>query len=258
MVAVSEVERVLDRVYVAAEGASLRDEDKKKAVEVAALLGELARVAAGKAVTLVDAAAGKAYLGVIAARLVLGPGSRVVAIERDERRRAAAFAAFAALDAPGVAFEARAGDVADPRLWPDEPDLVVALHACGVASDHVLDRAVGARARRLWLVPCCYGATLPGDALARGAAALLGLPRHAPIRRRFAQAVIDAERALRLEEAGYETEVVELIPPTVSPHNLVFRARRVGEPVRSARARDSLARLTAAISGGWEGDRSSR
>jgi hypothetical protein len=245
----AEVERLLDHLYIAAEGAGLRDEDRKKAVEVAAVLGELARVASGKAVTLVDAAAGKAYVGLIAARLVLGPGSRVVAIERDERRRRAAEAAFAALEAPGIAFEARAGDVGDAHLWPEEPDLVVALHACGVASDRVLDRAVAARARRLWLIPCCYGAALPGDELARGAAALLGLPRHAPLRRRFAQAVIDAERALRLEAAGYETEVVELVAPTVTPHNLAFRARRVGEAVRAAAARERLAHLRAVIPG---------
>ena len=250
MPALSEVEGLLDRLYIAAEGAGLRDEDHKKAAEVAALVVEIARVAAGKAVTLVDAAAGKAYVGLIAAKLALGPGTRVIAIERDERRRRAACAAFAALEAPGVAFEARAGDVADPALWPEAPELVVALHACGAAADAVLERAVAARARRLWLVPCCYGASLPGDALARGAAALLGLPRHAPIRRRFAQAVIDAERALRLEAAGYETEVVELVPPTVTPHNLVFRARRVGEPVRAAKAHDQLDRLQSSGRGG--------
>jgi short-subunit dehydrogenase involved in D-alanine esterification of teichoic acids len=57
--------------------------------------------------------------------------------------------------------------------------------------------------------------------------------------------MVDAERTLRLEAAGYETEVVELVPPTVTPHNLVWRARRVGEPGRMARAAEALARLVA-------------
>ena len=54
------------------------------------------------------------------------------------------------------------------------------------------------------------------------------------MRRRFVQAFVDAERTLRLEAAGWQTEVVELCPPTVTPHNLLWRARRVGEPGRMA------------------------
>jgi hypothetical protein len=55
--------------------------------------------------------------------------------------------------------------------------------------------------------------------------------------------MVSAARTLRLEAAGYQTEVVELVPPTVTPHNLLWRARRVGEPVRMAEARAALARL---------------
>jgi hypothetical protein len=71
----------------------------------------------------------------------------------------------------------------------------------------------------------------------------LGIPRHAEVRRRFLQSVVDAERTLRLEARGYETTVVGFVPATITPHNLLWRARRVGEPGRMAKASDHLRRL---------------
>jgi hypothetical protein len=248
---IAEVERWLDDLYIAAEGAGLRDEDRRKAVEVAAMLDEirlaLGRTGRARPVTLVDAAAGKAYVGLLAARLVLEPlgrRGRVVALEREPDRAAAARAAVARLGSR-LPIECVVADVADPAAWPEAPDLVVALHACGPAADAVIDRATAAGARRLLLVPCCTGAAVTAAAVADATARALGVPRQAPVRRRFVQALVDSERTLRLEAAGYETEVVEFVPPTVTPHNLLWRARRVREPRRSAAARAALERLVA-------------
>lgn len=238
MIDVAVVEQALDRLYIAAEGASLRREDRKKAAEIAALLAEVAR--AGVKGTLVDAAAGKAYVGLLAAELLGVADLRV--IERDPRRAEACRAAAAKLRSP-ARVDVRAGDVGDASLWPEEPHLVVALHACGPASDAILDAAVRAGARRLLLVPCCYGAAIPFAAAAEAEAEGLGLPRHAEVRRRFTASLIDAERTLRLEAAGYETAVVSFVAPTVTGHHLLWRARRVGEPVRMREAAERLARL---------------
>jgi hypothetical protein len=253
----SEVERWLGDLYIAAEGARLRDEDRRKAVEVAAMLAEirlaLARTARTREITLVDAAAGKAYVGLLAARLVLeqlGRRGRVVALERDPQRAATARSAAARLGSH-LPIECLAADVADPAAWPVAPDLVVALHACGPAADAIIDRATASGARRILLVPCCTGAGVTAAAAAAASARALGVPRHAPVRRRFIQAMVDAERTLRLEAAGYETEVVELVPPTVTPHNLLWRAPRVSEPRRSAAAREALERFTVVSSGPW-------
>jgi hypothetical protein len=255
-VAVTDIEAWLDRLYVAAEGARLRAEDRKKARELVGLLDEVDRAVRacgarrdGAPLTLVDAAAGKAYVGLLAAPLVLAPLARaaeIVLLEREPGRVEAARAAAAQVIVPGVRFEARCGDVADPSLWPPAPDVVVALHACGEASDHVIARATAANARHILLAPCCIADAIPaaGRALARADA--LGVPRHAAVRRRFVQAMVDAERTLRLEAAGYETVVAPFAPPTVTPHGLVWRARRVGEPGRMREAAERLARLEAA------------
>jgi hypothetical protein len=238
VIAPAEVEAALARFFIAAEGTRLRREDRKKAVEVAALLNELRRPRDG---LLVDAAAGKASAGILAAEL-LG-WSRVVVIDRDPSRIAACRAAAARLR-PGVRVDLREGDVADPALWPADPDAVVALHACGAASDAVIDGCVGARARWLYLVPCCYGAGVPSAAAAEARAEALGVPRQAEVRRAFVAALVDAERTLRLEAAGYEVTVVPFVPKSVTPHNLLWRARRCGEPARMREARARLGRLS--------------
>jgi len=242
------VERWLTDVYVAAEGASLRTEDRRKAVQLLALLEEIARaaarVSAQRELQLVDAAAGKVYAGLAAAKLLFEPAGRahrVTALEREPSRLATAERVSNRGGSAAVSF--KLGDVDHVALWPEEPDLVVALHACGPAADAIIDRAVERRARHLLLVPCCTGAGVPAAAPALAAAEALGIPRQAPVRRRFVQVFIDAERTLRLEAAGYQTEVGELVPPTVTPHNLLWRARRVAEPRRAAAAASTRAGL---------------
>jgi len=65
-----------------------------------------------------------------------------------------------------------------------------------------------------------------------------------PLRRRVLCALVDVERALRLEAAGFETHVEEFVAPTVTPHNLLLCARRTGSAARMARAAERLAGLS--------------
>jgi Methyltransferase domain len=230
----SDVEHWLDLLYIAADGAGLRTEDHRKAKEVAAMLDEIAR-AAGRIsrrspLVLVDAAAGKAYVGLLAAKLVFEPAgiqATVLTIERDGKRVDQSRAAVERLGT-SIHIECRAADVTDASAWPDAPSIVTALHACGPAADAIIDRAVAARARELLLVPCCTSRAVEAALRAEAQAASLGIPRQAPVRRRFIQAMVDAERTRRLEAAGYETEVVEFVGATVTPHNLLWRSRLVG------------------------------
>jgi precorrin-6B methylase 2 len=245
----SDVERWLDLLYIAADGAGLRKEDYRKAKEVAAMLDEIAR-AAGRIsrrspLVLVDAAAGKAYVGLLAAKLVFEPAgiqATVMTIERDEKRVDQSRAAVERLGT-SIRVECRAADVTDASAWPAAPSIVTALHACGPAADAIIDRAVAARARELLLVPCCTSRAVEAAVRAEEKATALGIPRQAPVRRRFIQAMVDAERTWRLEAAGFETEVVEFVGATVTPHNLLWRARKVGEPHRVAAAQRALERI---------------
>lgn len=238
MILAADVEAKLQSMFIDADGTSLRREDLKKAAEVAALLNELSRLPTDA--TLVDVAAGKAYLGLLALEL-LG-FERLVVIEREEKRLNDVRHAMGKLSRPAQV-DLRHGDVADPAVWPQNSRIVTALHACGPASDAVIDAAIASEAKWLLLVPCCYGSTIPTWSAAEARAEALGLPEHAEVKKRFVHSFIDGERTLRLEAAGWETTVVPFVAPTVTPHNLLFRARRLKEPRRMAEAAQRRARL---------------
>jgi hypothetical protein len=239
------VETWLDLLYIAAEGASLRQEDKRKALEVAALLEEVERAAARFSrkhpLWLADAAAGKSYVGLLSAKLVFEPAGRnasIITIECEPKRVEASRQAAVALKT-GIPIECRQAKVEEPSAWPSQPSIVTALHACGNASDAIIDCAIACHARMLLLVPCCTSESVMASAQALQYAEFLKIPRQAAVRRRFIQSIVDAERTLRLEAAGYETEVVEFVAPTITPHNLLWRARYVGEPKRMASAKQA-------------------
>jgi hypothetical protein len=253
-----DVARALHRLFIGDAAARLRNEDRQKVAELVPLLAEIRRAVGTKPRgTLVDACAGKSALGLLAATFVLPrdaqgrSGWRLVVVERDAARVAAARAA--AVHVNGVAVdivEADVGAAPLPTAGRRDPVVVVALHACGAASDAIVDRCIAQPPSTLLLVPCCYGAhpatataghAIPGQ---RAAAAFVDvLPAHGLVGRRLAQAVIDAERTLRLESGGFAVDVLEFVAATVTPHNLLWRARRVDEPPRRARARATLSRL---------------
>jgi hypothetical protein len=242
----SEVEHWLELLFVAAEGAALRQEDRRKAHEVAAMLEEIQRAMlrfSGRSpLVLVDAAAGKSYVGLLAAKLLLEPMGRsatVVAIERDPQRMAISRQAVERLNT-NIPIQCRAADIGNAGAWPERPSIVAALHACGPAADAIMERSIASEAQMLLLVPCCTSAAVAAAVRAEMQAARLGIPHQAPVRRRFIQALVDAERTWTLEAAGYETEVVEFVGATTTPHNLLWRAHRVREPIRMAAAQRAL------------------
>lgn len=231
------VEAAIRALYVTNASSRLRPEERKKVQEMTAILEALARIK--KDPLLVDAAAGRGYVGLLAARL-LGV-RRVVTLERDPKRAALVEELASAM--PHASFTVRQGEVDDPSLWPMKPDIVVGLHACGPASDAVVDRAIAVRAEWLLLVPCCYADAVPMSARARAMAEQLGIPPQSGVRRRFVESIIDSERTLRLEAAGYVVKVSQFVSPTVTPHNLMWRARRIGPTRRADEARERLAKL---------------
>lgn len=236
-----EVRAVAHRLFIGRPDAGLRKEDEQKCLELAALLARLSRLRSG--LHLVDAAAGKASVGLVAAELL--PVGTLTVIERDPRRVAACRAACGRLTR-AVRVDLREADVVDPEAWPDGGDVVVALHACGSAADAIIDRAAVTGVSRIFLVPCCYGDAIPFAAGARAAVDALGYVADDLVHRRMRSALVDLERKLRLEAAGYETELDELVGATVTPHNVLFHGRRTDNPVRVARARGRLAALTGA------------
>lgn len=241
------VEAALHRIWIGESEARLRKEDAKKARELVGLLDEVRRRLPSNSkrpVTLIDAAAGKSYVGLLAAEFLLADraNATVVTLERDSRRVELSQAARQFVRT-SASMECLAAEVGDLAAWPREATLAVSLHACGSASDDVIESAIETGARALLLVPCCTSREARALSRAVSLAERLGVPRAAPVRRRFVQSIVDAERTLRLEIAGYRVEVVEFVPPTVTPHNLLFRAVLKHDEGRAERARAELMRL---------------
>ena len=129
------------------------------------------------------------------------------------------------------ALEVRDADLTDGI--PEGADIVVALHACGSATDALLDGATKAGARWIVCAPCCYGVQIPGYAAALDEAARYG---DAVLAARHAALAVDAARLGRLRAAGYEAGLRAFTAPTVSPHNVAFVARRGGQLPSSSAA----------------------
>ena len=87
------------------------------------------------------------------------------------------------------------------------PHSIVAVHACGVRSDHVLDLACS-HSSPVAIMPCCYTRTA-----ARAPAALRGALG--------AQLTTDVDRTYRLEGRGYRV-AWSWIPPEITPMNRIL------------------------------------
>ena len=111
------------------------------------------------------------------------------------------------------------GDIKD-YTGQDEVDMVVTLHACDVATDYALYKALKWNARVILSVPCCHhevNRQIGGKELAP--MLIYGI-----VKDRMAALATDSLRALLLEKEGYDTQLLEFIDMTHTPKNILIRA----------------------------------
>ena len=101
-------------------------------------------------------------------------------------------------------------------------DLVVTLHACDLATDYALEKAVSWGAKVILSVPCCQ------HELNRQMENELMAPvfGYGLIKERMAALYTDAIRAQVLEYKGYGTQILEFIDMEHTPKNILIRAVR--------------------------------
>ncbi|MER2108251.1 MAG: SAM-dependent methyltransferase [Solibacillus sp.] len=116
------------------------------------------------------------------------------------------------------------GDIND---YNDESavDMVVTLHACDVATDMALARAVKWGAQVILSVPCCQ------HELNRqlNTPALDIMTQHGLIKERFAALATDSIRAELLSLVGYDAQLLEFISMENTPKNILIRAYFTGK-----------------------------
>lgn len=102
------------------------------------------------------------------------------------------------------------------------PDLVISLHACDIATDIVLDFAAKYRADAILSTPCCHHQMFNE----MDCPTLDFIAERSILKQKLCTAATDALRLLKLEAAGYKTDATELIDPEDTPKNVMLRAFR--------------------------------
>lgn len=121
----------------------------------------------------------------------------------------------------------------------DQVDMVVTLHACDTATDYAIEKAVGWGAKVIFTVPCCQH-EVNGQIQNK---LLHPVLKYGLLKERLSAILTDVIRANLLEEAGYDTQVLEFIEMEHTPKNILIRAVR-----RQEKREDSgISELTAAL-----------
>ncbi len=103
-------------------------------------------------------------------------------------------------------------------------DMVVTLHACDVATDMALGRAVKWGAKVILSVPCCQH-ELFSQIESPGLDVML---QHGLMKERFSALATDSIRAELLTFVGYDTQLLEFIDIEHTPKNVLIRAYHTG------------------------------
>ena len=100
------------------------------------------------------------------------------------------------------------------------PDMVISLHACDVATDVVINRAIELGAPIILSTPCCH--RYLNDRIK--SQKLSFITKYPHLRNKICEAITDAIRALRLTKSGYNVSVLELTDPQNTPKNTLIKA----------------------------------
>lgn len=140
------------------------------------------------------------------------------------------------LDYEGLHFEV--GDITDYNE-AQQVDMVVTLHACDVATDMALARAVKWGAKVILSVPCCQHELFTQ----LDSPELNVMLRHGLIKERFASLATDSIRAQVLDLVGYETQLVEFVNLENTPKNILIRAYFTGQEPKQTTVEETAAFL---------------
>ena len=117
------------------------------------------------------------------------------------------------------------GDIASLGL-DAEPDMVVSLHACDIATDIVLAHAIKSGAGIILSTPCCHHELYSkvSELSEQARDELDFVLKHPMSAQKLCENLTDSLRAKTLEAYGYTVDMIELVTPDDTPKNLLIRA----------------------------------
>lgn len=104
---------------------------------------------------------------------------------------------------------------------PEKIDMLIALHACDIATDIAIAKGIKAQSSYIVVAPCCHKQIRKQM---QCKTALQSVLRHGIMEERQAELVTDGIRSLLLEASGYKTKVFEFISTEHTPKNVMITA----------------------------------
>ena len=183
---------------------------------------EVGKISTDHPLSVVDLCCGKSYLSFVLYHYltrIKGLSVQMLGLDLKESviRKCADTARKYGYD--GMSFDVQ--DINAYR-YDGHPDLVIALHACDIATDYVLYNAVRWQARSIFSVPCCQH-ELNGQIESNSI-----LTRYGIVQERVAALMTDAIRANLLACCGYQAQLLEFVDIEHTPKNILIRAVRTG------------------------------
>jgi hypothetical protein len=123
---------------------------------------------------------------------------------------------------------------------PERLDMLIALHACDIATDLALAKGIVAAAKAIVVAPCCHKQIRKAMQTRNELAPLL---RFGILEERQAELITDGIRALLLESEGYKTNVFEFISTEHTAKNVMITA--VADPRLKSTRTQTLAKVAA-------------
>jgi len=142
------------------------------------------------------------------------------------------------LEHDGLAFEC--GDVRS--VVPSAIDVMIALHACDIATDYAIHTGIRCGAAIIMCSPCCHKEI---RLQIQSPGLLKPMLQYGLHLGQQAEMVTDALRALYLEACGYETKVFEFISLEHTNKNKMILAVKRSEPAAAGALLEKIAELKA-------------
>jgi hypothetical protein len=99
--------------------------------------------------------------------------------------------------------------------------MVIALHACDIATDMAIQKGIKADAKYIVVSPCCQKQLRKDMEEPSNLSPML---KHGIFKERMAEMLTDAIRSLLLESHGYDTRVFEFISSEHTSKNIMITA----------------------------------
>ena len=171
-----------------------------------------------KLLRIADMGSGKGYLTFAMYDYLVntkGIRSKIIGYELREDLVKTCYGIALKCDYPGLSFAQKSIDEADVR----DTEVVIALHACDIATDMAIAKGIQSGARYIIVSPCCHKQVRKSMQHHNVLSPILA---HGILEERQAEILTDGIRALLMEAHGYKTQVIEFISSEHTGKNLMI------------------------------------